>query len=208
MVFLPASDPDLASIAACQLQVVPFVDCHPTRPITCKHDLCGAVERDLEHAVFKALVDVMEVSPSGWALPIAEIGERHDAEVQAKLRELATAYKFGCLSRRAWQLANDHLNLDLILAFACECACRVLLNGNPRAEGFSRSLHFVPGGVALQCHLLSGHEPQPPARRQTASVGEPRSPPHTAPGTEQSDIILVNPHGQTAAWSGVWTSSS
>ena len=60
--------------------------------------LCGPAARDLAKAVFRVFVDVLEASPSQWAVPIAEREATHGVEVKAKLRELAIAYKCSFLS--------------------------------------------------------------------------------------------------------------
>ncbi|KAK9819096.1 hypothetical protein WJX74_000052 [Apatococcus lobatus] len=158
-------------------------------------------ERELEFEVFQRLVDVLEASPSGWAEPAAAMGEGHDATVLAKLRHLATAYRCGLLSVSDWQLANEHLKLDRILACACEHYPPDPDTATSKIQQTYKLYRLADVRLAFHSHFLPHVELHvelklPP--KQPAAVGK-----DNIPLWEQSSFIILKPKGLRAEW--VWT---
>ncbi|KAK9819117.1 hypothetical protein WJX74_004373 [Apatococcus lobatus] len=149
-------------------------------------------ERELEFEVFQRLVDVLEASPSGWAVPAAALGEGHDTTVLAKLRHLAIAYRCNLLPASDWQLANEHLKLDRILACACEQYPPD--PATPKTDKRYKPYRLIEVSEALHTHLLPHVKLQPPPQ-QPAVVGK-----GNIPCCEQDSFIIVDPTGLTANW--------
>lgn len=146
-------------------------------------------------------MDVLEASPSGWAVPRRDHGQQRELDVQAKLRHLAEAYRYGCIRPSEWQLANEHLKADRILGHAYHFSRSNSDKGQPQAEGSHTQAHVNPGHLHLHSHLLPHGAPQPPARPQRVLMGEEMKQ-HAGfvSVMKMATMLLVDPLGMTAAW--------
>ena len=149
--------------------------------------------------VFNALVDVLEASPSGWAIPAAECGEQRDLGVEAKLRDLAEAYRSGFVLPSEWRLANEHLKADRILGRAFDPDPPDSEEGDAQAAGSFRQACMDHGRLRLHSHLFP-HGPRTPARAPRVLVGGERLHPQLDLQDAVPTIILVDPVALTAAW--------
>lgn len=162
--------------------------------------MCGAAARAVEVSVFNTLVDVLEASPSGWAIPAADRGKERDLGVQCKLTDFAQGYRSGFVLPLEWEIANEHLKADRILGCAYDLPPLDFdMGGNPQVEGASRLAQMRQGHVLFTNHLLPKGAPQVPPRPHTGvAVREDNASPSVLP--DPSTIILVDPLGSTASW--------
>lgn len=126
--------------------------------------VCGSqadcvAEAVIDPEIFDILVDVLEASPSGFALPLAADWDSHYKAIYRQLKRLATAHTQGFLMPSEWQLCNQWLYMDIGAATTRAAGCSDQWQIDAGVDPASGAHHLKQLQFLLHHMLRGSHQP-------------------------------------------------